>query len=234
MSKGTTRLRALGALVGIAAVAVTAIAVTGASAKPRRQPVSPEQGRHADRRHEPAVQAADVPERERPAGRLRRRPRSSALAKRMGVKLNIKNLDFNGLIPGLVSKKFDMVSVGLSDTPERRKAVTLQPAYVPYAQILAAQKSDTTAADDRRVEHLREDDHLAAGLDRRAAREEDVPERRVEVVPGPERGVPRGRNRPRRRHRGRELPARAVQQVERQQARSRSRSTKPLHVEYGS
>ena len=38
MSKRTTRLRALGALVGIAAVAVTAIAVTGASAKPAANP----------------------------------------------------------------------------------------------------------------------------------------------------------------------------------------------------
>ena len=69
-----------------------------------------------------------------------------ALAKQWGVKLDIKNLDFNGLIPGLVSKKFDMVSVGLSATPERRKSVSFSRAYVPYAQILAAAKSDTTAA----------------------------------------------------------------------------------------
>jgi len=69
-----------------------------------------------------------------------------ALAKKWGVKLNIKNLDFNGLIPGLVSKKFDMVSVGLSATPERRKSISFSRAYVPYAQILAAQKSDTTPA----------------------------------------------------------------------------------------
>jgi ABC-type amino acid transport substrate-binding protein len=69
-----------------------------------------------------------------------------ALAKQMGVKLDIKNLDFNGLIPGLVSKKFDMVSVGLSNTPERRKAVGFSRPYVPYAQILAAAKNDTTPA----------------------------------------------------------------------------------------
>ena len=61
-----------------------------------------------------------------------------ALAKKWGVKLDIKNLDFNGLIPGLVSKKFDMVSVGLSATPERRKSISFSRAYVPYAQILAA------------------------------------------------------------------------------------------------
>ena len=69
-----------------------------------------------------------------------------ALAKQWGVKLNIKNLDFNGLIPGLLSKKFDMVSVGLSATPERRKSISFSRAYVPYAQILAAAKSDTTPA----------------------------------------------------------------------------------------
>jgi len=69
-----------------------------------------------------------------------------ALAKKWGVKLNIKNLDFNGLIPGLVAKKFDMVSVGLSATPERRKSISFSRPYVPYAQILAALKTDTTPA----------------------------------------------------------------------------------------
>ena len=69
-----------------------------------------------------------------------------ALAKSWGVKLDIKNLDFNGLIPGLVAKKFDMVSVGLSATPERRKSISFSRAYVPYAQILAAATGDTTPA----------------------------------------------------------------------------------------
>jgi ABC-type amino acid transport substrate-binding protein len=69
-----------------------------------------------------------------------------ALAKKWGVKLDIKNLDFNGLIPGLVSKKFDMVSVGLSATPERRKSISFSRPYVPYAQILAAATSNTTPA----------------------------------------------------------------------------------------
>lgn len=69
-----------------------------------------------------------------------------ALAKDMKVKLKIENLDFNGLIPGLVSKKFDMVSVGLAATPERKKAVSFSRAYVPYAQILAVSSKDTTPA----------------------------------------------------------------------------------------
>jgi polar amino acid transport system substrate-binding protein len=69
-----------------------------------------------------------------------------ALAKDLKVKLDIKNLDFNGLIPGLVAKKFDMVSVGLSATPERRKSVSFTRAYVPYAQILAERSDDSTPA----------------------------------------------------------------------------------------
>jgi ABC-type amino acid transport substrate-binding protein len=66
------------------------------------------------------------------------------LAKQLGVKLVIKNLSFDGLIPGLQSKKFDMVSVGLSYRPERAKVISFSRAYVPYAQILAARKGDTT------------------------------------------------------------------------------------------
>jgi ABC-type amino acid transport substrate-binding protein len=69
-----------------------------------------------------------------------------ALAKKWGVKLDIKNLDFNGLIAGLVSKKFDMVSVGLSATPERKKSISFSRAYVPYAQIMAEAKGDSTGA----------------------------------------------------------------------------------------
>jgi ABC-type amino acid transport substrate-binding protein len=69
-----------------------------------------------------------------------------ALAKQMKVKLKIQNLDFNGLIPGLVSKKFDMVSVGLSATPERKKAISFSRPYVPYAQILGVRTDDTTPA----------------------------------------------------------------------------------------
>jgi polar amino acid transport system substrate-binding protein len=69
----------------------------------------------------------------------------NALAKNLGVKLQIKNLDFNGLIPGLVSKKFDMVSVGLSPTPERKKVISFSRPYVPYVQILGVRKNDTTA-----------------------------------------------------------------------------------------
>jgi ABC-type amino acid transport substrate-binding protein len=67
------------------------------------------------------------------------------LAPATGQTLNIQNLDFNGLIPGLQSKKFDMVSVGLSPTPERRNVVDFTRAYVPYAQVLGVPERDASS-----------------------------------------------------------------------------------------
>jgi ABC-type amino acid transport substrate-binding protein len=72
------------------------------------------------------------------------------LAPDLGAELNIQNLDFNGLIPGLQSKKFDMVSVGLSATPERKEVVDFSRAYVPYAQVVAVASGEAgsvTSAD---------------------------------------------------------------------------------------
>jgi ABC-type amino acid transport substrate-binding protein len=60
-----------------------------------------------------------------------------ALAKDLGVKLDIQNLDFNGLIPGLQAKKFDIVSVGLTPNPDREKVIDFSRSYVPYASVLA-------------------------------------------------------------------------------------------------
>ena len=70
----------------------------------------------------------------------------NALAKQMHVKLEIKNLDFTGLIPGLVAMKFDMISVGLTPTPARAKSVTFSRSYVPYVQVLADRTNDPTPA----------------------------------------------------------------------------------------
>jgi ABC-type amino acid transport substrate-binding protein len=65
-----------------------------------------------------------------------------ALASYAHAKLVIKNIGFNGLIPGLQTKKFDIVSVGLSPTPAREKVISFSNAYVPYAQIVGIPKKD--------------------------------------------------------------------------------------------
>lgn len=66
------------------------------------------------------------------------------LAEHLGLTLDIQNLDFNGLIPGLQAKKFDLVSVGLTPTDERKKVIDFTRAYVPYTSVLAVPADDTT------------------------------------------------------------------------------------------
>ncbi len=68
------------------------------------------------------------------------------LAAKLGVKLQIQNLDFNGLIPGLIAKKFDLVSVGLTPTAARQQVVDFTRSYVPYASVLAVKASDNSPA----------------------------------------------------------------------------------------
>ena len=68
------------------------------------------------------------------------------LAKALRLKLEIKNMDFAGLIPGLVSKQFDLVSVGLTKNPDREKSIQFVREYMPYTTVLAARTGDSTGA----------------------------------------------------------------------------------------
>ena len=67
------------------------------------------------------------------------------LAADLGVKLTISDLDFDGLIPGLLADKFDMVSVGLVGRPKRLTTMYFSDSYVPYEQVLAVPAKSTRA-----------------------------------------------------------------------------------------
>jgi len=67
-------------------------------------------------------------------------------ARDLGLKLEIKNMDFSGLIPGLVAKQFDLVSVGLGKNPDREKSILYVREYMPYSTILISRKGDKTGA----------------------------------------------------------------------------------------
>jgi ABC-type amino acid transport substrate-binding protein len=72
------------------------------------------------------------------------------MADDLGVELDIQDQEFEALIPGLVANQFDMISVGLVNTPERSKTVFFSDPYVPYNQVLLGNSSlptDTTIAD---------------------------------------------------------------------------------------
>lgn len=52
-----------------------------------------------------------------------------ALAKQMGKKVQWVDIDFKGLIPGLISNRFDIAASGIYMTDERRKVVNFSDPY---------------------------------------------------------------------------------------------------------
>jgi ABC-type amino acid transport substrate-binding protein len=70
------------------------------------------------------------------------------MAKDLGVELVIDDQDFEGLIPGLLADKFDLISVGLVNTPERAKTMWFSKPYVPYKQVVVVNdKAGVTSLD---------------------------------------------------------------------------------------
>lgn len=58
------------------------------------------------------------------------------LAEDLGVELDIQDLEFDALIPGLLAEQFDLVSVGLVGRPARLEQLWFTCPYVPYRQVV--------------------------------------------------------------------------------------------------
>jgi ABC-type amino acid transport substrate-binding protein len=58
------------------------------------------------------------------------------MAEDLGVELEINDQEFDGLIPGLIADQFDLISVGLVNTPERAQTIWFSEPYVPYRQVV--------------------------------------------------------------------------------------------------
>lgn len=58
------------------------------------------------------------------------------LADDLGVELEINNLEFDAMIPGLIARQFDLVSVGLVGRPARLEQLWFTCPYVPYRQVV--------------------------------------------------------------------------------------------------
>ena len=67
-----------------------------------------------------------------------------AIAKTMGKQIEWVDIDFKGLIPGLISKRFDMAVSAIYITDERKKVVDFTDPY--YAGGLVAMVKDNNAA----------------------------------------------------------------------------------------
>lgn len=67
---------------------------------------------------------------------------------KLGYNLQIQNIDFNGLIPALQSKRADFVMAGMTPTPERKQNVDFSQTYYEAKNtIVAKQGTDYKTAD---------------------------------------------------------------------------------------
>ncbi len=65
---------------------------------------------------------------------------AKAIADSLGVELEIKDLDFDGIIPSLTSGQADIGVAGLSATPERLNAVNMTSPYYQNEQVIIVPK----------------------------------------------------------------------------------------------
>lgn len=64
------------------------------------------------------------------------------IAKDLGVKLEVKDITFNGLLEALNTKKVDMVIAGMNPTAERAKAVDFSKIYYKAVQTVLVRTED--------------------------------------------------------------------------------------------
>jgi arginine/lysine/histidine transporter system substrate-binding protein len=64
------------------------------------------------------------------------------IAKDLGVKVEFKDMDFDGLLAALVTNKIDMVIAGMNPTPERKLKVDFSDIYYQAVQVVLVRTSD--------------------------------------------------------------------------------------------
>lgn len=65
-----------------------------------------------------------------------------AIADHLGVKLRIVNTSFDGIIPALLAKKFDIIISAMTITPERAKQVDFSIPYYNAGQLITVREDD--------------------------------------------------------------------------------------------
>lgn len=68
------------------------------------------------------------------------------MAKEAGIKIEIKDMSFDGLLPALQSKKIDVVIAGMTATDDRRKSVDFTESYYTASQVIVVANGDDSVA----------------------------------------------------------------------------------------
>jgi len=67
---------------------------------------------------------------------------AQAIADELGVELEVKDMDFDGLIPALSTGKVDMIIAGMNPTEERKQSVDFTDVYYTQTDIVVIRKED--------------------------------------------------------------------------------------------
>ncbi|WP_445505348.1 glutamine ABC transporter substrate-binding protein [Microvirga sp. G4-2] len=67
-----------------------------------------------------------------------------AVAQKMGKKVEWTSIDFKGLIPGMLAKRFDMAVSAIYITDERKKVVDFTDSYYPGGLVMLVKKDNTS------------------------------------------------------------------------------------------
>ena len=74
---------------------------------------------------------------------------AQAIADKLGKELKIENVDFDSLIPGVQTNKYDFVMAGMTVTDERKEQVDFTQTYATGVQVIIVKEgSAITSADD--------------------------------------------------------------------------------------
>ena len=70
------------------------------------------------------------------------------IAKRLGKTLRIEDIEFDSIIGGIESGKYDMALAGLTVTPDREKSVSFSTSYAKGVQVMIVKNDATFASID--------------------------------------------------------------------------------------
>jgi len=62
---------------------------------------------------------------------------ATAIAKKLGLKLNVISTAWDGIIPGLKTKKYDVILSAMTITPDRKKQINFSSPYIDSDQSIA-------------------------------------------------------------------------------------------------
>ena len=68
---------------------------------------------------------------------------AQAIADELGVELEVKDMDFDGLIPALSTGKIDMIIAGMNPTEERKQSVDFTDIYYTQKDVLVIKSEDS-------------------------------------------------------------------------------------------